>query len=430
MNTSPVRHLTRRSFLGAAGITGVAGMAASGCAGGLKASAGGTAQVIKIGYISPKTGTLAVFTESDAYVLARIRNAVSKGLRIGGKNYSVEIITKDSQSSSARAASAAAELIQQDRVDFLLATSTPDTTNPVSDQAEASGVPCLATICPWEMWFYTRGGSATKTFTYTYLYFIGVQEETDLFSGLWQRIASNHVVGTLWPNDVDGDVYRKYVSPKVSQLGWQLVASAAYPDGMQDFTSVISTFKSHGVEILQATPIPPDWVTFWRQSEQNRFKPRLACVAKALLFPSVADSLGPLAQNLVAPAWWAPSMPYRSSLDGTSAAAFASGYLTSTGRQWTQPMGFNYAIFEIAIAALRASGDPRDAAAVAAAIGRQKGEVMTGPFDFTTGPVKNVATAPDFLGQWRAASSGGYNLVIVDNSMNPAIPVQGSLQLL
>ena len=124
-------------------------------------------------------------------------------------------------------------------------------------------------------------------------------------------------------------------------------------------------------------------------------------------------------------------MPYRSSLDGTTASAFAAGYQNATGQAWTQPMGFNYAAFEIAAAALKASGDPGDPRAVAHALGGLKGEAITGRYDFTRGPVKNVATIPDLLGQWRPNTGGsGYKLVIIDNSMNPDVAVQGSLEAL
>jgi branched-chain amino acid transport system substrate-binding protein len=428
--------LTRRRFLASATATAVAGTAglSAGCSNALKGSTGsGSAAgaTIKIGYVSPETGSVSVFTQSNHYVLQRVRAALSKGLTIGGKKHAVEIITKDSQSSSARAASAAAELIQQNQVNFLIATATPDTVNPVSDQAESSGVPCLSTICPWEQWFYPRGGSATKSFTYTYMYFLGSQEEASIFASVWKKAGSDHVVGGLWPNDVDGQEFRKYVTQEVDGLGWRMVPSGAYADGTQDFTSIITGFKSQDVQLLHAVPIPPDWVTFWRQSAQNRFRPKLACVSKALLFPSAADSLGSLALNLVSPVWWAPTMPYRSSLDGTTASAFADGYQNATGQAWTQPMGFNYAAFEIAVAALKASGDPGDPRGVAHALSGLKGEAITGKYDFTRGPVKNVATIPDLLGQWRPNTGGsGYKLVIIDNSMNPDVAVQGSLEAL
>jgi branched-chain amino acid transport system substrate-binding protein len=322
-------------------------------------------------------------------------------------------------------------LINQDKVDFMLASSTPDTTNPVSDQCESAQVPCVATICPWEIWFYPRGGSATKTFKYTYLYFIGTQNEANVFARLWQKVPGGpHVVGALWPNDVDGDSYRKYVSPVVAGLGWKLVDSGAYQDGSQDFTSIISKFKSGGVDILQAAPIPPDFLTFWRQASQNRFRPRLATVAKALLFPSVVEALGPLGNNLVAPAWWHPAVPFKSSLTGLSAQSFADGYQQKSGKQWTQPMGFDHAIVEIAVAALKAASDPKDKAAVADALGKLSGETIAGKYDFATGPVKNVSTAPDLIGQWRSTSGGKFDLVVVDNSADPSIPVQGDLQFL
>ncbi|MFC4589651.1 ABC transporter substrate-binding protein [Sphaerisporangium corydalis] len=411
-------HPSRRAFLGVLGTA-----ALTGCSGGLKESSGGTGGTIRIGYVSPRTGALAVFGESDDYVVGTVREAVRKGLTVGGRSYPVEIVTKDTQSSAARAAEVAAELIQRDAVDIVLCTSTPDTTNPVSDQCEAAGVPCLATICPWEIWAGGRG-----PFTYSYLYFVGSREETDVFAGLWRRLGGDHVVGGLWPNDVDGEVYRRFVTPKVKELGWRLADSGAYADGSTDYSSIISAFVKSDVDILQATPIPPDWVTFWRQAHQNRFRPKMVCVAKAMLFPSVAATLGPLAEGIVSPVWWSPSFPYKSSLDGTSARDLAQGYRTATGRQWTPPMGFNHGLFEIAVAALRASGDPKDKKAVAAAIGRQKGEAVSGRYDFTAGPMKNVSQAPDLLGQWRANGSGGHDLVIVDNSLEPAIPLQGDLR--
>ncbi len=131
----------------------------------------------------------------------------------------------------------------------------------------------------------------------------------------------------------------------------------------------------------------------------------------------------------MSPLWWTPQFPYQSSLDGTTVSAFAASYKTSTGNEWTQPMGFNYAIFEIAVAALKASGDPKDAKAVASALGTLKGTAITGDYDFTSGPVPHVSQIPELLAQWRP-QSGNPQLVVINNSLLPAVPVAGSLQLL
>ncbi len=362
-------------------------------------------------------------------MLGRVRSALAKGLTISGKKYTVEIISKDSQSSSNGAATAASQLIQQDQVNFLLAAATPDTVIPVSSQAESSGVPCVLTICPWEQWYYNSSGAA-NTFKYSYMYFLGTQEEAGYFSKIWRGAASDHVLGGLGPNDVDGAGFQKYITKKVEPLGWKIVPSGGYTDGTQDFASIIAKFKAADVQVLHAVPIPPDFITFWKQAHENGFQPKVASISKALLFPSAADALGPLVNNVMTPLWWTPSFPYKSSLDGTTAAAFADGYKTSTGQQWTQPMGFLYAIFEIAVAALKAASDPSDAQAVASAIGMLKGEAITGDYDFTAGPVPHVATVPELMAQWRPASGGGYTPVIFDNSMLPAVPVQGKFELL
>jgi branched-chain amino acid transport system substrate-binding protein len=361
-------------------------------------------------------------------VLSQLRSSLAKGLTIGGKKYSVDIISGDSQSSSARAAAVASQMVQQDSVDILLATATPETVIPVSAQAEASGVPCVLTICPWEQWYYKSNGSA-NTFKYSYMYFLGTQEETNLFASVWKTVSTNHVVGGLWPDDVDGAGFQKYVTAKATSLGWKVVPSGAYTDGLSDFTPIISKFKAADVQILHAVPIPPDFITFWRQAHQNGFTPKIASISKALLFPTAADALGPLVQNVMSPLWWTPQFPYKSSLDGTSASAFAANYKTATGNEWTQPMGFNYAIFEIAVASRKASGDPKNGNAVAHALSTLKGQAITGAYDFASGPVPHVSQVPELLAQWRLVS-GTPQLVVINNSLLPAVPVAGSLELI
>src|ERR1700722_5578344 len=58
--------------------------------------------VIKIGHISPKTGPMAGFAEAQDWTLAGIRKILEPSLNIGGTNYKIEIITKDSQTDESR----------------------------------------------------------------------------------------------------------------------------------------------------------------------------------------------------------------------------------------------------------------------------------------------------------------------------------------
>ena len=106
--------------------------------------------VIKVGHVSPRSGPLAGFGEADPYTLASLEELFASGLTNNGKTYAVEILSKDTQSNPNRAAEVAAELILGEEVDIIVAASTPDTTNPVADQAEANEVPCITTDCPWQ----------------------------------------------------------------------------------------------------------------------------------------------------------------------------------------------------------------------------------------------------------------------------------------
>src|SRR5947199_1765826 len=106
-------------------------------------------RVIKIGHVSPRTGPIAGFGEADPYILEQIQKVVANGIQSDGRTYKVEIISKDSQSSTSRASEVAAELILRDKVDLIVAASTPDTTNPAAGQAEVNEVPCGTTDRPW-----------------------------------------------------------------------------------------------------------------------------------------------------------------------------------------------------------------------------------------------------------------------------------------
>lgn len=434
---APVPPLSRRAFAGLAGTAGL-GLAAAGCGGGLKNSASSSAGTIRLGYISPRTGADAAFATSDAFVLGQVRKSLAKGLRVGGKRYTVEIFAADGQSDDARGALVAQQLITQHNIDMMLVTSTPETVNPVSDQCEAAHVPCIGTIVPWQSWFLGRGGkigatrATSSSWQYTYLYFIGLEDELAAQPPAWKELSSNHVVGGLWPSDADGDAFRGAFSKALPPEGFKVVNPGAYADGATDFTSIINKFKAAKVEIVQGCPLPPDFATFWKQSSQMGFTPKIACIAKAILFPGVVTALGSLGDNLVTDAWWTPAMPWRSSFDGTTCAQFASTYQSSTGQQWTQPMSFNHAIFEIAAQVFRSVPDPHDHAAVAAAIGTAKGEVITGSYDFTSGPVKNVATHPNFAAQWQPSKDPkfSYDLFIVNNAMDSQVPVTAQLRTL
>ncbi len=121
------------------------------------------ADTIKIGYISPLTGSHAEFSETDPFVLKKMKTLLGQGLEIGGKKYDVEIITKDSQSNTDRAGNLAAQLIHKDEVDLLLVQDSLSSIT-AADQGELNGVPTISTMMPWQAWMFPRKGDPAVGF--------------------------------------------------------------------------------------------------------------------------------------------------------------------------------------------------------------------------------------------------------------------------
>jgi branched-chain amino acid transport system substrate-binding protein len=390
---------------------------------------GGGEQTLTIGYVTPQTGPLAAFGEADKFVVDQM-NTLFKDhpIQAGGKTYKVDIVVKDTQSDSRRAGEVTSALINGG-ADLILAASTPDTVNPVADQCEANGVPCITTVAPWQTFYYGRGAAEGKPFKWTYHFFWGLEDAEKVYQDLWGQVSTNKQVGALWPNNTDGNAWSGDFPKAVTTNGYTLTSPGFYPDGTQDFSSQISAFRNANTQLLVAVPTPPEFATFWQQAQQQGYHPVIATVAKALLFPSAVEAIGPSANNLCTEVWWSPQHPFTSSLTGQTAKQLADAYEQTTGRQWTQPIGFVHALFEVAAAAVTKAGGT-DHQAVANAISTLKVSTVVGNLDWTSGPVPNAAKTPLVGGQWRATPGGPhkFDLVIVSNSLAPRIPTGGRVQ--
>lgn len=388
--------------------------------------------VIRIGHVSPRTGPLAGFAEADEYVLKGVQAVFAGGIKNNGKFFNVEIISKDSQSNPNRAAEVAADLILNEEVDIIVAASTPDTTNPVADQAEVDEVPCITTDCPWQPYFFGRNGNPAEGFQHTYHFFWGLEDVIANFFALWESSGVDKKIGGLFPNDADGNAWGdpELGFPKpLAEAGFTLTDPGRYQPLNDDFSNYISAFKEAGCEIITGNMIPPDFATFWAQSAQQGFNPKVVTIGKALLFPSVIESLGDRGDGLSSEIWWSPSHPFKSSLTGTSARELAEGYTAASGRPWTQPIGFKHALFEVVRDVIMRSADLDDPKAIIDAIKSTNLSTIVGDINWANGPVPNVTKTPLVAGQWQKQGDS-IDLIITNNSQAPEIPVGGELKLL
>ncbi len=407
---------------------------------GLAAAAGAAAapavlavDTVKIGYVSPQTGALASFGETDKWVIEQMTAAFKGGIAIAGKMHEVRIILKDSQSNPNRAGEVANDLILKDKVALLLTAGTPETANPVSDAAELNEIPCVSSVVPWQPWFFGRQGRPATGFDWTFHFFWGLEDVIATFTNGWKSLPTNKKVGALFPNDGDGNAWGDkalgFPTP-LAQMGFSLTDPGRFQSGTQDFSAQIAAFKRAGVEIVTGVVIPPDAKTFLTQARQQGFRPKAVSLGKALMHPLAIEALGELGDGLTTEMWWSPAHPFSSSLTGQSSKALADAYEASTKKQWTQPLAFAHALFEVASDALKRSKslkpqDVRDAVA-ATRVKSIVGDVAWGG----KGPFRNVSKTPLVLGQWGRGKRFKYELSIVNNESAKAVPLGGTLRAL
>ena len=430
-----------------------------------ESAAAAKSTTIKIGYVSPQTGALANFAGPDKYVLAKVKSSpvFLKGLKIGGTHYKFEILVKDTQSQSNVAVQVTQQLIAAG-VDMILVTSAPETTIPVATTCEQAHVPCLSTVVPWEAFWggfsgtsiTAQGGAGGVGPKYNAMFFFGIPQFVGCFVPMIQRIQKvtkcNSTFAEMFPNDADGNAFAAAWGPTVDAMYPKKFsfykAQNGYSDLSSDYSAMIQGFKTggpHGTpcDLFINAPLPPDFQTFWTQASQMNWKPKIATVAKVMLFPSDAYALGSLSNNVATDAWFTPYAPYHSSLNDMSAEKFAAGYQQQYKTQWVQSMGSSYSLFEIAIEALKMVKNPHNRAAVGEALQHVKYSGMCGPINMNlkskdpllASPAKGIGIIPPVGIQWKPGSSelvGGvkykWSPRVVDNTLNKHVKINGSLE--
>ncbi|MFC2968512.1 ABC transporter substrate-binding protein [Acidimangrovimonas pyrenivorans] len=402
------------------------GMAAIGAAslGGMAPALAAT-DTIKIGLVMPKTGPLAFFTEHIPFVLDQVKATYGGQVKSGGKSYAYEIIVRDSQSNPNRAAEVTQDLILNEGVSLIATFATPETVNPVSDQCELNGIPCVSNDAPLEPYFFGRHGDPKKGFDYTYHFFFSGDELVKALLPYWKKLDTNGLVGGLWPNDGDGLAQSKGFPPIIEGAGFKVTDPGRFDMPASNYNSQIGAFKSAGCEIVTGVVPPPEFTTFWNGCAQQGYQPKSVYMGKALEFPMAIAPLGERANGLTTEVWWSSNSPFSSSMTGQSSMQLAQAYEKASGRQWSQPLGFRHSLFEVVFDVLKRAEDPMDTESVKTALAATDLDTIVGHVNFGTGPLPNCSLTPLVIGQWSKGTKYPYDIVIVDNTNFPSIPTGG-----
>jgi branched-chain amino acid transport system substrate-binding protein len=375
-----------------------------------------------VGVVVARTGRLARLGDPLAYVMDLLGPALRERVRLVGR---------DSGSTAEGARRAVRELVEAERARIVVTLAGTEVLPAVADACEEAGVPCLSSTFPWQVYYY---GGARRRWTYHFCW--GLDDIAETFADLWEAAGgAGRTVGCLWNDGPQGTWSRHGrhgFLPAARARGHRLVDPAGYREPAAALDAHAAAFGEAGVDVVTSAATGADLGVFRRAAAARGLRLRLITCSRWLAYPPAVTA--PAAEapqaDVATLVYWTPDHPYRSSLDGTSAAELAEQYERATGGQWLQPLGLAYALVEVAAHALDTAGDPTAPESVAAALGATRLETMAGPLDWTSGPEPHIATVRLAGGQWQRGRRHPYELVVVDRRGVDGLPVGGELRLL
>lgn len=398
------------------------------CAGGSGGSGDGAASdgdTIKIGYVNPTTGALAGNGEGCEWAVKQITDYVKEHpITVDGKEKTIDVIVYDSKSDQNTCTEMAQKLIEEDNIDLMIAIQTPNTVIPVAQVAERYGVPCIATQSPVDPL-----ANSLDEFNWTYDFFYTLDEVYESQRALWTKAGyapgSGAKVGLLFANDTDGTSWHDLFIKRLAEDGYTAVDPGQYPSKTTDFTNVANKFKEEKIDLIAGTNIPPDFMNAYNAVIEAGVEIGCITMGKCCLLQSDVEALGDLADGIMTQVWWAPSNPFKSDLTGVDCKTINEMYEKENGRVMPQPTAFAYAGLELAVQTFKNAGTT-EKKAVYDAIGKLDCQTIVGSVDYSK-KLKGLPYSSSVLtgGQWQRDENGELNLVIIDNSLYPDIPLTG-----
>jgi len=372
---------------------------------------------ILVGWVAPFTGPLAQFTQSTKFIEAKALAEMNKNGGIYVEEYKrklpVKIIWADSESNPTKASEAANKLVLSNKVDFLIASWTPDTINPVSAVAERHKIPALMENGPIESWM--TGGP----YKWANGDLFSLENMVDTYIAAWDTVKTNKKVGFVYDNQVDGILLSKLNRQRAEARGYTIIDPGRFPAGTKDYTSIISQFKKAGVDIVVANMITPDFAVALKQFHQQGFVPKIFTIGKGLCFRSDASSLGgDLGNGLLAEDHWEPSFPFKSSLTGQTAAGLSAEW-AKTGKYPDATLGYDMSTFDV-LADVLTRAKSLDREKLRKALSETDLNTMFGHIKYDR---RNIAEVPLVVSQWVRGKNGAWEKHIVANGKFTKVPL-------
>ena len=195
---------------------------------------------------------------------------------------------------------------------------------------------------------------------------------------------------------------------------------AVFQPGTKDYTTIISSFKKEGVDVVVANMITPDFGVCWNQFHQQDFIPKIFTIGKGLHFTTDIMALGgDIGNGLLSEDLWEAAFPFKSSLTGQTAAELTKEFESATGKYGDCTIGYDMSTFEV-INDVFTRAKSVDREKVRKALSETNMDGIYGHIQYNN---KNIAEVPVVVSQWRKGEDGKWGKDIISNGSFKEIPV-------
>jgi len=347
-------------------------------------SAAAAEEPIKIGYAISKTGPFApaAHTQINTYELWQDQVNAAGGIDVGGKKRPVKFISYDDQSDFGKAPQIYEKLINDDKVDLLLAPWGTPFHFAIAGILEKYQFPLVGNsaasvtireIKPGNIWFPTSAIPDR----------LGVELAKFLVA---EKVKTAAVTTLQLPFSLE---VKKYLMPALEQAGIKVVVNDEYAPDVKDLTATLTKIKQAAPDAILSLSYPPDSILFIKGARELDIKApfRLALVGPADYFFS--KMFGPNLDGIVTMGHWSPH-----EAKWPKAMQFYEAYK----KKFNEPPDYldsalAWMSIEILEQAVKTAG--LDKAKIREAISTQTFDTINGPVKFKG--VENITTPTMFL---------------------------------
>jgi ABC-type branched-subunit amino acid transport system substrate-binding protein len=247
---------------------------------------------VKIGVLAPITGELAPYGEALERGMTVAAELINEDGGIGGKK--VEWVLEDDQTDPKAASTAARKLLTQERVDFLMGTTSSATTLAVIPQAERAKVP---------FFYVVEGESKTcdssGTGTREYIFGNGEtpeQKMTEYVPWMLENLGKRvYLIGSdyVFPHFVND-----LTSKLIEENGGTVVGTAYAPLGTSDFSSYISEIERAKPDVIFISVVGTDGIALVKQLNQFGLRDKVELTGIPTFAGEVLPGIADVAQDV------------------------------------------------------------------------------------------------------------------------------------